>query len=183
MPQDNFSGGRKINILNISVVLPTGFPSFHFVSFLYVFIFSFLFFFVSFLFSLFCFRFFAFRFFSVSFRNFSPCFLFFFFFFPCFFRFFSFFSFFSLQVPLLFPPPITECIKTLELIISRELYHMLPAPFDKGNNATNTLTIYGDLHVQIIWQCPVQPSSSIIERYLFVSCESVQPRLFNIKGR
>ena len=66
-------------------MLPTGFRTFHFISFIYVF-----FSFVSFLFSQFCFRFFfAFRYFFVSFRYFSHCFLFvsfrFFFFWPLFF--------------------------------------------------------------------------------------------------
>ena len=67
-------------------MLPTGFRTFHFVSFLYVFFFSFLF--LLFLFSLLCFRFFL-RF--VSFRYFSLCFLFGFFL-SVSFRFFSFFS-------------------------------------------------------------------------------------------
>ena len=74
-------------------MLPTGFRTFHFVSFLYVFFFPFFSFsFVSFLFSLFCFRFFAFsfffRFFSLLFSSFS----FRFFFLSVSFRFFSFFS-------------------------------------------------------------------------------------------
>ena len=75
-------------------MLPTGFRTFHFVSFLYVIFFFFSFSFVSFLFSLFCFCFFAFRFFFVSFRYFSPCFLFVFFL-SVSFRFFSFFFRFS----------------------------------------------------------------------------------------
>ena len=67
-------------------MLPTGFRTFHFVSFLYVFFLFFSFSFVSFLFSLFCFLFFAFRvfrgFFSLlfslfSFRLFSFLFVFF----------------------------------------------------------------------------------------------------------
>ena len=70
-------------------MLPTGFRTFHFVSFLYVFFFSFSFPFVSFLFSLFCFRFFTFRFF---FRFFSLLFSLFSFSFFFSFRFFSFFS-------------------------------------------------------------------------------------------
>ena len=76
-------------------MLPTGFRTFYFVSFLYVFFFSFL----LFLFSLCCFRFFAFRFFFVSFRCFSPCFLFVFFSFRFFLILFVFFPFLSLQVP------------------------------------------------------------------------------------
>ena len=71
-------------------MLPTGFRTFHFVSFLYVFFFSFLFLcFVSFLTILF--PFFCVSFFFVSFRCFSPCFLFVFFL-SVSFRFFSFFS-------------------------------------------------------------------------------------------
>ena len=60
-----------------------------------------------------------------------------------------------------------------------ELYHVLAAPCGKENDATNTSTKYGDFHVQIILQCPVQPSSSLIERYLVVllAYENVQPRL------
>ena len=78
-------------------MLPTGFPyfSFRFVSLRFFLFFSFSF--VSFLFSPFCFRFFAFRFFCVSFRYFSPCFLFVFFL-SVSFRFFSFlFVFFSVS--------------------------------------------------------------------------------------
>ena len=61
-------------------MLPTGFRTFHFVSFLYVF-FSFLFFFFCFVsFLTILFSFFCVSFFSVSFRCFSPCFLFVFFF-------------------------------------------------------------------------------------------------------
>ena len=75
---------------------PTGFRTFHFVSFLYVF------FFFSFLFLLFRFfsHYFVFVFLRfVSFRYFSPCFLFVFFL-SVSFRFFSFFfPFLSLQVP------------------------------------------------------------------------------------
>ena len=65
-------------------MLPTGFRTFHFLSFLYVFFFPFSF--VSFLFSLFCFRFLRFVFLFVSFRYFSHCFLFVFFSFRFFFR-------------------------------------------------------------------------------------------------
>ena len=74
-------------------MLPTGFRTFHFVSFLYVFSFLFFFFcFVSFLTILF--SFFCVSFFCVSFRYFSPCFLFVFFL-SVSFRFFSFFFRFS----------------------------------------------------------------------------------------
>ena len=80
-------------------MLPTGFRTFHFVSFLYVFFFSFLFlFFLRFFSHYFVCVFLRFVFFFVSFRFFSPCFLFVFFSF----RFFSFlfiFPFLSLQVP------------------------------------------------------------------------------------
>ena len=75
-------------------MLPTGYRTFHFVSFLYVFSLLFFFFcFVSFLTILF--SFFYVSFFFVSFRYFSPCFLFVFFLFVS----FRFFPFLSLQVP------------------------------------------------------------------------------------
>ena len=91
-------------------MLPTGFRTFHFVSFLCVFSFSFLFFcFVSFLTILF--SFFCVSFFCVSFRYFSPCFLFVFFF-PFLFVSFRFIPFLSLQVPrILYMPSHTVCVE------------------------------------------------------------------------
>ena len=80
-------------------MLPTGYRTFHFVSFLYVFFFSFLFLLFRFFSHYFVFVFLRFVFF-VSFRYFSPCFLFVFFL-SVSFRFFSFFPFLSLQVPRL----------------------------------------------------------------------------------
>ena len=71
-------------------MLPTGFRTFYFVSFLYVFLFSFLFLLFRFFSHYFVFVFLRFVFF-VSFRYFSPCFLFVFFL-SVSFRFFSFFS-------------------------------------------------------------------------------------------
>ena len=59
---------------------------------------------------------------------------------------------------------------------------MLPAPCGKGNNARNTLIIMRfscSNHIAV----PVQPSSSLKERYLVPIYENVQPRLFYIKGR
>ena len=92
---DNSSGGRMMNYIKLYFICVTyGFPyfSFRFVSLRFLLFFSFSF--VSFIFSLFCFRFFVFRFFFVSFRYFSPCFLFVFFL-SVSFRFFSFFFRFS----------------------------------------------------------------------------------------
>ena len=80
-------------------MLPTGFRTFHFVSFLYVFFFSFLFLLFRFFSHYFVFVFYV-SFFFVSFRYFSPCFLFVFFFFPFLFVSFRFFPFLSLQVPV-----------------------------------------------------------------------------------
>ena len=78
-------------LYNISFVLPTGFRTLHFVSFLYVFFFSFLFLLFRFFSHYFVFVFFAFRFFAFLFVTFLLVF-FSFFFFPFLFVSFRFFS-------------------------------------------------------------------------------------------
>ena len=93
-------------------MLPTGFRTFHFVSFLCVFFLFFSFSFVSFLFSLFCFRFFAFRFFAFLFVTFLL--VFFSFFLSVSFRFF--FVFFRFSV---YRYPITllqNIVKMMQLL-------------------------------------------------------------------
>ena len=79
-------------------MLPTGFRTFHFVSFLYVFLFSFLFLLFRFFSHYFVFVFLRFVFFSFLFVTFLLVF-FSFFFFPFLFVSFRFFPFLSLQVP------------------------------------------------------------------------------------
>ena len=91
-------------------MLPTGFRTFHFVSFLYVFFFSFLFLLFRFFSHYFVFVFFAFRFFSFLFVAFLLVF-FSFFFFPFLFVSFRFFPFLSLQVPIL-KSEIEKILKT-----------------------------------------------------------------------
>ena len=88
-----------------------------------------------------------------------------------------------------FPPPIIECIEALESIHSLKgncsiCYQLLAA---KGTMQQKRL--YFDKIVR--FSCSnhnvvpgVQPSSSLIERYLVLLYENVQPRLFfYIKGR
>ena len=108
-------------------MLPTGFRTFHFVSFLYFFSFLFFFFcFVSFLTILFSF-FLRFVFFFVSLRYFSPCFLFVFFL-SVSFRFFSFFfPFLSLQVPVFTTQPVQSKFPTYFMNVTVEIETVLGA--------------------------------------------------------
>ena len=70
-------------------------------------------------------------------------------------------------------------VQSLESIPSRVT--VLPAPCDKGNKCDKI--IYGHFHDEIILHCQVQPISSLVELYLALLNESVQPPYFYIKGR
>ena len=113
---ESVKGQRAVAPLTLIIfhLLPTGFRTFHFVSFFNVFFFSFLFLLFRFFSHHFVFVFLRFVFF-VSFRYFSPCFLFVFLFFPFLFVSFRFFPFLSLQVPLYATPHPICFVPTLRI--------------------------------------------------------------------
>ena len=71
-----------------------------------------------------------------------------------------------------FPSPIRECIEALESIHSRGTVPCATSSLQQREQCEKYFDkIHGDFHVQIILQCPVQPSTSLIERYLVIICE------------